>query len=98
MLRTKSTYIDRKFPSHPSQLSGVALQSFDAARMRLVDMDCICTQLVYYAEIVREHIWVLVILRRYVLLDGSSQGNLMRLPEGELENVPASYVSILHCT
>jgi hypothetical protein len=55
--------------------------------MRLDSMHSGSSEFVNLLEILGEHVWVLVILCRDVLLDGGSEGDVVGAPEGQREEV-----------
>jgi hypothetical protein len=56
--------------------------------MRFHCMNRRIPQLVYLLEVFGEHIWMLVILGRDVLLDGFGKRDIVRAPERQREEVP----------
>ena len=78
-----TTYINGKFPSHPDKLAGIGLELLDAALVGFSDIDGIAAEAIDNIQVVPEHIGMLVIFLRDVLLDRIGKGYMRRLSKGD---------------
>lgn len=83
-------YIDWKFAAKPLQLRRVGDQPADSTNMCLLDIDCFAPQPVDDQEILGEHIRTLVIFRGDILRNGIVEGDGVRPPKWDLEDITVS--------
>lgn len=79
-----STYIDREFSADPNQLGRVRLQLANAALVRLDGMDGTGAKDVDGIQVGGEHVRVLVIFARDVLLNGVGERDRVGAAEGQV--------------
>jgi hypothetical protein len=82
------SYIYWEFPSYPNKLGSICLELRDIACMGILRVRSCRPQFVDRLQIWGEHVWMLVIFGRDVLLDSFREGDGMGLSKREKEDVP----------
>jgi len=82
-----ATHVYGELPAHPGELGGIRSNLLDATGMGFADMHGIPPQGIDDAEVLLEHVRMLVIFVGDVPLDGIGEGKAAGLAEGQAEDI-----------